>query len=154
MYRKVFHWFSNLNTLFIVQGLDFLLTMCVHFVLYHFDRQLAFCPLPLRPMTNWSSCQVVLLSFGSQSLCSFTSPLVNSSCVFWFVIISSSNCFVLFQIVYVVAMPRGGGTDLEEGYGDVRPWRPPFHASPAARKGPISSKRVSSRPPFEKIWKF
>ena len=37
----------------------------------------------------------------------------------------------------------GGGTDLERGYGDVRPWRPPFHASPAARKGPISSKRVS-----------
>ena len=36
--------------------------------------------------------------------------------------------------------PRGG-TDLERGYGDVRPWRPPFHASPAARKGPISSKR-------------
>ena len=35
--------------------------------------------------------------------------------------------------------PGGGGTDLERGYGDVRPWRPPFHASPAARKGPISS---------------
>ena len=40
-----------------------------------------------------------------------------------------------------------GGTDLERGYGDVRPWRPPFHASPAARKGPISSKRVSSQDP-------
>ena len=24
----------------------------------------------------------------------------------------------------------------------MRPWRPPFHASPATRKGPISSKRV------------
>ena len=33
-------------------------------------------------------------------------------------------------------------------YGDVRPWRPPFHASPAARKGPISSKRVSSQDPL------
>ena len=43
--------------------------------------------------------------------------------------------------------PRGG-TDLERGYGDVRPWRPPFHASPAARKGPISSKRVSSQDPL------
>ena len=43
---------------------------------------------------------------------------------------------------------RGGGTDLERGYGDVRPWRPPFHASPAARKGPISSKRVSSQDPL------
>ena len=41
----------------------------------------------------------------------------------------------------------GGGTDLERGYGDVRPWRPPFHAS-AARKGPISSKRVSSQDPL------
>ena len=59
----------------------------------------------------------------------------------------------------------GGGTDLERGYGDVRPWRLPFHASPAARKGPISSKRVSSQDPllrkFEnfqltspQIWKF
>ena len=43
---------------------------------------------------------------------------------------------------------RGGGTDLERGYGDVRPWRPPFHVSPAARKGPISSKRVSSQDPL------
>ena len=49
----------------------------------------------------------------------------------------------------------GGGTDLERGYGDVRPWRPPFHASPAARKGPISSKRVSSQdPPLRKFWNF
>ena len=44
--------------------------------------------------------------------------------------------------------PGGGGTDLERGYGDVRPWRPPFHASPAARKGPISSKRISSQDPL------
>ena len=42
----------------------------------------------------------------------------------------------------------GGGTDLERGYGDVRPWRPPFHASPAAHKGHISSKRVSSQDPL------
>ena len=48
-----------------------------------------------------------------------------------------------------------GGTDLERGYGDVRPWRPPFHASPAARKGPISSKRVSSQDPLlRKFWNF
>ena len=44
-----------------------------------------------------------------------------------------------------VDVKSGGGTDLERGYGDVRSWRPPFHASPAARKGPISSKRVSSQ---------
>ena len=42
----------------------------------------------------------------------------------------------------------GGGTDPERGYGDVRPWRPPFHASPAGRKGPISSKRVSLQDPL------
>ena len=46
-----------------------------------------------------------------------------------------------------------GGTDLERGYGDVWPWRPPFHASPVARKGPISSKRVSSQDPLlRKFW--
>ena len=42
----------------------------------------------------------------------------------------------------------GGGTDLERGYWDVRPCRPPFHAFPEVRKGPISSKRVSSQDPF------
>ena len=53
------------------------------------------------------------------------------------------------KIITCSFYPRGGGgTDLERGYGDVRPWRPPFHASPAARKGPISSKRVSSQDPF------
>ena len=30
----------------------------------------------------------------------------------------------------------------------MRPWRPPFHASPATRKGPISSKRASSQDPL------
>ena len=30
----------------------------------------------------------------------------------------------------------------------MRPWRPPFHASPATRKGPISSKWVSSQDPL------
>ena len=45
-------------------------------------------------------------------------------------------------------MDSQGGTDLERGYGDVQPWRPPFHASPAARKGPISSKTVSSQDPL------
>ena len=43
---------------------------------------------------------------------------------------------------------RGGGTDLEKGYGDVRPWRPPFHATPVVRKDPISSKRVNSQDPL------
>ena len=48
-----------------------------------------------------------------------------------------------------------GSTDLERGYGDVQPWRPPFHASPAVRKGPISSNRVSSQDPlFRKFGNF
>ena len=54
-----------------------------------------------------------------------------------------------------MSLPGRGGTDLERGYGDVRPWRPPFHASPAARKVPISSKRVSSQDPLlRKLWNF
>ena len=42
--------------------------------------------------------------------------------------------------------PRGHWP--RKGYGDVWPWRPPFHASPAVCKGPISSKRVSSQDPL------
>ena len=52
------------------------------------------------------------------------------------------------ELVWDLYESTRGGTDLERGYGDVRPWRPPFHASPAARKGPISSKRVSSQDPL------
>ena len=48
------------------------------------------------------------------------------------------------------AAPAGplGGIDLERGYGNVRPWRPPFHASPVGHKGPISSTSVSSQDPL------
>ena len=58
--------------------------------------------------------------------------------------------FPVYTVGFLLARcsPGGGGTDLERWYGDVRPWRPPFHASPAARKGPISSKRVSSQDPL------
>ena len=48
----------------------------------------------------------------------------------------------------VCLQPPWGGTDLERRYGDVRPWRSPFHTSPVVRKGPISSKRVSLQDPF------
>ena len=48
-----------------------------------------------------------------------------------------------------------------KGYGDVRPWRHPFHASPVVCKGPVSSKRVSLQDPLlrksahkPQIWKF
>ena len=50
--------------------------------------------------------------------------------------------------IWALHSPPGRGTDLERGYGDVRPWRPPFHASPTARKGPISNNRVSSQDPL------
>ena len=30
----------------------------------------------------------------------------------------------------------------------MRPWRPPFHATPVVRKGPLSSKRVNSQDPL------
>ena len=39
----------------------------------------------------------------------------------------------------------GGGHWPRKGVWAVRPWRPSFHASPVVRKGPISSKRVSSQ---------
>ena len=60
----------------------------------------------------------------------------------------SSSSPVDTSLGWTGAWPEWGSTDLERGYGDVRPWRPPFHASPAARKGPISSKRVSSQDPI------
>ena len=48
----------------------------------------------------------------------------------------------------MVHMPGGGEHWPRKGYWDVRPWRTPFHASPAVSKGPISSKRVSSQDPL------
>ena len=60
------------------------------------------------------------------------------------------KCRVLFRCTVTP-----GGTHLERGYGDVRLWRPPFHASPVVRKGPISGKRVSSQDPLlRKNWNF
>ena len=55
--------------------------------------------------------------------------------------------FLLYSISMGIAT-GGGGTDLEKGYGVVRPWRPPIHTSPAVRKGPISSKWVTSQDPL------
>ena len=43
---------------------------------------------------------------------------------------------------------RGGGHWPRKGVWDVRPWRPPFHATPVVRKGPISSKTVNSQDPI------
>ena len=61
---------------------------------------------------------------------------------------STRSIHILHQVLSKHSMFLARGTDLERGYGDVRPWRPPFHASPAVRKGPISSKRISSQDPL------
>ena len=51
----------------------------------------------------------------------------------------------------MASMARGG-TDLERGYGDVRPWRPPFNASPAVHKGGSHFSLPSfTRVPFQPI---
>ena len=84
-----------------------------------------------------------------------------ASCELWVVSwnMQVGKCELILQVaswkVWVTSHQCGtskmlipGGTDLERGYGDVRPWRHPFHASPAARKDPISSKRVSSLDPL------
>ena len=57
----------------------------------------------------------------------------------------SSQCSVTLNSNFAI---RGGGHWPKKGVWDVRPWRPPFHASPVVRKGPISSKRVSSQDPL------
>ena len=59
-----------------------------------------------------------------------------------------SQLFLVSDIGDRRELESRGGTDLERGFGDVWPWKPPFHASPAVCKGPISSKRVSSQDPF------
>ena len=49
-----------------------------------------------------------------------------------------------WQTVYT---KLGGGTDLERGYGDVRPWRSFFHASQFARV-PFQAKESVHKTPF------
>ena len=83
---------------------------------------------------------VNISTFSSKNMC--TNQLSNVCVSLWLDTGSHSMGVPCYSI------HPGGGTDLERGYGDVRPWRPPFHASPAARKGPISSKRVSSQDPL------
>ena len=87
---------------------------------------------------TWASKQVhlclVVVLIGRWDLC-FLSYLIIVCCHIKFINFKGKTF-------------AGGGTDLERGYGDIRPWRPPFHASPAVRKGPISSKRVSSQDPL------
>ena len=110
---------------------------------------------------------VVLFLWLRHLLVTLLTAIVFKSKIFWFGLnycehnFKSHNTVYYSQqwgmITYAMASPFGkysrgdlyqGGTDLEKGYGDVRPWRPPFHASPVVRKGPISSKRISSQDPL------
>ena len=50
--------------------------------------------------------------------------------------------------MHIVNHGPGGSTDLERGYGDVRPWRPPFHASPVVRRVPFQAKLSVYKTPF------
>ena len=53
--------------------------------------------------------------------------------------------------LHIIYLYRGGGTDLERGYGDVRPWRPPSRAALVVRKGSIwatCSSHCSSQEPI------
>ena len=74
--------------------------------------------------------------------------IVDGHPIFWVVDAGLAGIDQNIECPSIMTPSNQGGTDLERGYGDVRPWRPPFHASPAARKGPISSKRVSSQDPL------
>ena len=63
----------------------------------------------------------------------------------------NAECHKLMKSEILGYKYRGGGTPghwPRKGDGDVRPWRPPFHATPVVRKGPISSKRVNSQDPL------
>ena len=64
--------------------------------------------------------------------------------------VEPSHAIARFYVYGLLPMTPGGGgcTDLERGYGYVRPWRPPFHAPPAVHKGPISSKVSVHKAPF------
>ena len=47
------------------------------------------------------------------------------------------------------------GTDLEKGYGDVRPWRPPFSRLSCSSQGShFKQKSQFTRPLFEKFGSF
>ena len=48
----------------------------------------------------------------------------------------------------LIKWKQPGGTDLEKGYGDVRPWRPPFYTSPVVCKSPIWKKKKKKKKPF------
>ena len=45
-------------------------------------------------------------------------------------------------------MPGGGGTDLESGYGDVRPWRPLFTPLLPLARVPFQAKESVHKTPF------
>ena len=63
----------------------------------------------------------------------------------------SHACFYLGTTVHQCGLwfrPGREGTDLERGYGDLRPWRPPFRASPVVCKTPFLSLSRSLQDPL------
>ena len=80
------------------------------------------------------------LSKGISSTLDFTRALVLTG-------LELANFHTVSERLIDVA-PGPGGHWPRKGVWVVRPWRPPFHASPVVRKGPISSKRVSSQEPL------
>ena len=114
-------------------------------------------------MNIWRSyvLRVIFKVFVSSEVCALVIVLVSYRKMYSFrhyncIIISTCLGFGKKCIRVEGALQlHPGGADLERGYGDVQPWRPPFHASPAVRNGPISSKWVSSQAPLlRKILKF
>ena len=69
---------------------------------------------------------------------------------------SNSLLVLLYHawLIHLLISPKWarGGTDLKRGYGDVQPWRPPFHASLVVCKGPISSKRAEKSVHKTSFW--
>ena len=61
----------------------------------------------------------------------------------------------MWEVYSVYLLAPGGGHWPRKGIWGCAALKTPFHASPAARKGPISSKRVSSQDPlFRKFGNF
>ena len=82
------------------------------------------------------------LSKGISSTLDFTRALVLTGLE-----LANLNFHTVSERLIDVA-PGPGRHWPRKGVWVVRPWRPPFHASPVVRKGPISSKRVSSQEPL------
>ena len=96
---------------------------------------------------KWWFLRGLAIIYYQDCKCKISLLVVLTTPLLWFIVISKQFGCIKCEGLRTRG-GGGGGTDLERGYGDVRPWRPPFHTSPAAHKGPISSIRVSSQDPL------